>query len=158
MPCRNRPGKHFAATLKKGAIMARTRPQATTPGAGEPNAERRSEERCILDAALLFRCMDMLRIDSKELAADDPLLYRELQGRCTLCRSRLECVEDLAADFDYERWVRWRTYCPNSTMLTAIGAVQNCIAAPQVTGQNAPEPRHNASPDRLPACKPSQPG
>ena len=113
-----------------------TRPsEPNIAGAGERSPEPQSASEsvvsstCCLDAALLFRCMEMLRIDRGELAADDPLLFRELQGRCTLCRSRDECVEDVAEAFDDERWVKWRMYCPNSAMLIAIGTVQNCVAA-----------------------------
>ncbi len=47
------------------------------------------------DASLLFRRMAALQIDRDELASDDPLLFRELQGLCTLCRSKERCVRDL---------------------------------------------------------------
>src|SRR6266567_2914294 len=86
---------------------------------------------CFFDASLLFRCMDRLQIDWDQLANDDPLLFRELQGRCALCRSKEECVGTLAQGFDDPRWDRWRQYCPISTMLTVLGAVQNCGRAAQ---------------------------
>jgi len=73
--------------------------------------------------------MDMLQIDRNELAKDDPLLFRELQGLCALCRNKEECVRELAHEFDDARWDRWREYCPNSSTLTTIGAVQNCALA-----------------------------
>ena len=86
---------------------------------------------CFYDASLLFRCMAALQVDRGELAADDPLLFRELQGRCTLCRSKETCVEDLAIGFDDAGWDRWRGYCVNATTLTTLGATQNCGRAAQ---------------------------
>jgi hypothetical protein len=83
------------------------------------------------DTSLLFRCMDMLQIDRKELAKDDPLLFREFQGLCALCPSKKECVSDLAHEFDDARWEKWREYCPNSAKLIMLGAVQNCALAAQ---------------------------
>jgi hypothetical protein len=37
----------------------------------------------------------------------------------------------LAHGFDDARWERWREYCPNSSTLMTIGAVQNCSRAAQ---------------------------
>jgi len=87
--------------------------------------------RHVYDAGLLFRCMNMLQVEKCDLAADDPLLFRELQGRCSLCRRKRECVQDFAHPFDHDRWERWQEYCPNSAMLTLIGAIQNCGHAAQ---------------------------
>jgi hypothetical protein len=95
----------------------------------ETVGEGRSVPRCVFDADLLFRCMELLGIEQRALAVDDPLLFRELQGRCCLCPSKDECVEDLAEAFDDERWVKWRMYCPNSGTLIAIDAVRNCVQA-----------------------------
>jgi hypothetical protein len=75
--------------------------------------------------------MDMLQIDRPELAKEDPLLFHELQGRCALCRDREECMRELAHEFDDTSWDKWREYCPNSSTLLAIGAVQNCARAAQ---------------------------
>ena len=85
----------------------------------------------IINGGLLFRCMDMLAIDRSELAQDDPLLFRELQGRCAACRSRVTCAEEQAQELDDAGWDAWRGYCPNSATLLAIGAVQNCARAAQ---------------------------
>jgi hypothetical protein len=87
--------------------------------------------RYFYDASLLRRCMDMLQVDQSDLARDDPLLFRELQGMCALCRNKEECAQDLAHQFDDVRWDRWWVYCPNSAILTIIGAVQNCGRAAQ---------------------------
>jgi hypothetical protein len=85
----------------------------------------------VFNGGLLLRCMDMLQIDRNELAKDDPLLFRELQGRCALCRDRETCERELAHEFDDADWTEWRAYCPNSATLTTIGAVQNCARAAQ---------------------------
>ena len=85
----------------------------------------------IFNIGLLFRCMDMLAIDRSALAQDDPLLFRELQGRCAACRGRATCARELAHELDDAGWDAWRAYCPNSSTLLAIGAVQNCARAAQ---------------------------
>jgi hypothetical protein len=81
--------------------------------------------------ALLFRCMPMLQIDPDELAMDDPLLFRELQGLCSLCGCKTECTDDLARQFDEVSLEKWRQYCPNAATLTMLAAVQNCALAAQ---------------------------
>ena len=83
------------------------------------------------DASLLFRRMAALQVDRDELASDDPLLFRELQGLCTLCRSKERCVLDLAQECVELANPAWREYCPNATTLNALGAVQNCARARQ---------------------------
>ncbi len=80
--------------------------------------------RAFVDGSLLFRHMSLLRIDRGELAQEDPLLFRELQGLCALCRNKEECAEDLRHKFDDARWHKWWDYCPNSSMLGQIRAVQ----------------------------------
>jgi len=59
------------------------------------------------------------------------LLFRELQARCTLCRSKERCVLDLAQECDEPGNREWREYCLNATTLNALGAVQNCARAAQ---------------------------
>jgi len=83
------------------------------------------------DASLLFRRMAALQVDRDELSSDDPLLFRELQGLCTLCRSKERCVLDLAQESDKSGPAGWREYCPNAATLNALGAVQNCSRAAQ---------------------------
>ncbi len=56
------------------------------------------------DANLLFRWMEMLQVDRSDLARDDPPLFHELQGVCTLCLSKEECAQDLVLDN-----ARWNT-------------------------------------------------
>jgi len=66
-----------------------------------------------------------------ELASNDPLLFRELQALCTLCRSKERCVLDLAQECDEPGNQGWREYCLNATTLNALGAVENCARAAQ---------------------------
>jgi len=87
--------------------------------------------RYFYDSSLLFDCMDRLQIDRRELADNDPLLFRELQGRCALCLRKAACAEDLARPFDDAGWARWQEHCPNAATLATIGAVQNCPRAAQ---------------------------
>jgi hypothetical protein len=83
------------------------------------------------DASLLFRRMAALQVDRDRLVSDDPLLFRELQALCTLCRSKERCVLDLAQEGDERANREWREYCLNATTLNALGAVQNCARAAQ---------------------------
>jgi hypothetical protein len=102
-----------------------------------PSRSEKSKQQCSqCDAGLLFCCMDMLQIDRTKLMRDEPLLYRELQGVCTLCPNRQECSLDLAAGkFDagnwQNTWEEWWLYCPNSAMLRTIGALQKCGRSPR---------------------------
>ena len=87
--------------------------------------------RQLCGVALLFRCMPMLQIDPDELARDDPLLFRELQGLCSLCACKAACTDDLARKFDEVSLGKWSEYCPNAATLTMLGALQNCAVAAQ---------------------------
>jgi hypothetical protein len=89
------------------------------------------------DASLLFSCMDVLQIDHGRLARDEPLLYRELQGVCTLCPNKRDCSFDLLGGFASMRWDEWWLYCPNSAMLTTIGALQKCRHPPHYNNASA---------------------
>jgi hypothetical protein len=108
---------------------------STRSGGGMPDRAR-----YCYDASLLFRRMAILQVDRDELASDDPLLFRELQGLCTLCRSKGRCVRDLALEGKEAGRQEWREYCPNATTLNALGAVQNCswaarhLKTPRSTG------------------------
>jgi hypothetical protein len=123
--CRNRLGSRSAGPRSEPAIAG------IAAGPAQAAAEIPGVTVHVLNGGLLFRCMDMLQIDRAELANEDPLLFHELQGRCALCRDRAECMRALAHGFDDARWERWREYCPNSSTLMTIGAVQNCSRAAQ---------------------------
>ncbi|HJZ29926.1 MAG TPA: hypothetical protein VKF35_02430 [Hyphomicrobiaceae bacterium] len=96
-----------------------------------PSGEALDLPRHSYDASLLFRRMAALQIDRDELASNDPLLFRELQALCTLCRSKERCVLDLAQECDEPGNQGWREYCLNATTLNALGAVENCARAAQ---------------------------
>ena len=96
-----------------------------------PSGEALDLPRYSYDASLLFRRMAALQIDRDELASNDPLLFRELQAVCTLCRSKERCGLDLAQECDGPGNQDWREYCLNATTLNALGAVQNCARAAQ---------------------------
>ena len=81
------------------------------------------------DASPLFRRMAALQVDREELARNDPLLYRELQGLCALCHDKERCVLDHAQEYDGGGKQSWRDYCPNATTLEALATIQNCPRA-----------------------------
>jgi hypothetical protein len=107
------------------------------PSRGRKTPKLAKRECHAQDADLLFCCMDMLQIDRSRLMRDEPLLYRELQGVCTLCPNKQDCSFDLASGFDGVRWDEWWLYCPNSAMLTAIGALQKCRHPPHYNSASA---------------------
>jgi voltage-gated potassium channel len=88
------------------------------------------------DASLLFHRITLLQIDRDELSREKPLLLRELQGLCTLCGSKLECLRDLERERETGEPQNWHEYCPNAATLHALGALQNCPLAAQTL--NAP--------------------
>jgi len=75
------------------------------------------------DASLLFWRMATLNIDREGLASEDPLLFRELQGLCTLCPSKQQCIRDLASDLRAARM----EYCPNAGSLNLLEALACCL-------------------------------
>jgi hypothetical protein len=81
------------------------------------------------DASLLFWRMAMLHIDRAWLAADDPLLFRELQGFCTLCPSKPRCIRDLASDLGATAM----DYCPNVGTLNLLEALACCLGPQRST-------------------------
>jgi hypothetical protein len=122
---------------RRGAIASfahgRLSTDQTSDVVENPGASGEAPElpRYSYDASLLFRRMAALQVDRDELASDDPLLFRELQAVCTLCRSKERCVLDLAQKSDGLGNQSWREYCLNATTLDALGAVQNCARARQ---------------------------
>jgi hypothetical protein len=76
------------------------------------------------DICLLLRRIAALKIDPDALDRADPLLFRELQGLCSLCRSKGRCARDLAhyaADLD------WKGYCPNAATLIELARSRSAI-------------------------------
>ena len=109
----------------------RLSPAQATDVVGDAHSSGEAPARYSYDASLLFRRMAALQVDRNELASNDPLLFRELQARCTLCRSKERCVLDLAQECGEPGNREWREYCLNATTLNALGAVQNCARAAQ---------------------------
>jgi hypothetical protein len=86
------------------------------------------------DASLLFRRMALSQIDRTELEENDPLLFRELQGICTLCQRKDRCIAKLAEPKD-DHSDGWREYCPNASALATLAMEQNCgLARPYGAG------------------------
>jgi hypothetical protein len=69
------------------------------------------------DVRLLLRRMAVLDVAPDQVNSADPLLFRELQGRCSLCQSRAICACDLAQDAADAQSRDWQDYCPNAAML-----------------------------------------
>ena len=106
---------------------------------GEPRPDQS------VDTDLLFRRMDALQVDRRELEKEDLLLFDELQSVCASCRSKEECTRDLVHELNDARWDKWLAYCPNSAKLRAlwrvatIGRVEGkvpclCAAMPPTRG------------------------
>jgi hypothetical protein len=72
------------------------------------------------DVGLLLRRMAVLNIDPNEVDSADPLLFRELQGLCTLCQSKEPCACDLAHNAADAGFRDWRQYCPNAATLSLL--------------------------------------
>jgi hypothetical protein len=66
---------------------------------------------------LLISRMTVLDIDPGELNNADPLLFREMQGLCTLCRQKAECMLDLE---QHDASLSWKVYCPNAAALASL--------------------------------------
>jgi hypothetical protein len=98
-------------------------------GCTAPIVEILNVPRYCFDASLLFQRMALLQIKRYELARDEPLLLRELQGRCTLCASKTACVRDLERECRTGEPQDWPEYCPNAATLTAFGILQHCPRA-----------------------------
>jgi hypothetical protein len=77
-------------------------------------------------SATLACCFVAWMCCKSKLARDEPLLYRELDGICTLRPKKRVCALDLTDGFEGMRWDEWWLYSPNSAMLTTIGALQKC--------------------------------
>jgi hypothetical protein len=59
-----------------------------------------------------------LGIDQASLARTEPLLVRDMQRVCGLCRDKAHCHADLAGGTSAENY---RGYCPNAPTIDALG-------------------------------------
>jgi hypothetical protein len=83
-------------------------------------------EPSIRHAQLMARRMERLQLDAEELADAEPLLFQELQAGCLLCECPERCAHALLDDTVDPGWQDWRDYCPNSTKLSMLSALQAC--------------------------------
>jgi hypothetical protein len=90
------------------------------------------------DIDLLLRRMAVLDIEPDEVDSADPLLFRELQGLCTLCQSKGPCAYDLVYDDADAGFRGWREYCPNAATISLLSrtdqASSSRIYSPRVYG------------------------
>jgi len=80
------------------------------------------------DANLLSRRMVALGLDPYELTLSDPAVVRHLQRQCTLCKSRKDCLLDLAQECKGAACRdngKWREYCPNAAALNMLIVLQS---------------------------------
>jgi hypothetical protein len=80
----------------------------------------------VRQAALLHRRMRSLLADSDDFARSEPLLFRQLEIRCSRCESTTRCACDLALNSIDPRNEDWRNYCPNAPMLKMLSTLQAC--------------------------------
>ena len=59
-----------------------------------------------------------LGIDEADLARTHPLLVRDMQRVCAMCRDKAQCDGDLAAGTTAEHY---RDYCPNAPTIDTLG-------------------------------------
>ena len=59
-----------------------------------------------------------LGIDAEALVRTEPLLVRDMQRVCSLCRDKAHCHGDLAAGTAPEHY---KEYCPNAPSIDALG-------------------------------------
>jgi hypothetical protein len=71
-------------------------------------------------AALLERRMTELDLAPAEVLQTEPGVFRDLQRVCSLCKSKKQCVRDLARSPDD---AVWKNYCPNVGTLLALDAL-----------------------------------
>ena len=70
----------------------------------------------------LPKLLASLGIDQASLARTEPLLVRDMQRACGLCRDKAQCHTDLA---DGTSAGHYRDYCPNASTIEALGETQH---------------------------------
>ena len=85
-------------------------------------------------AIALANCGEWPCLMLRQVNSTDPLLFRELQGRCSLCPSRATWARDLAQDAANAQSRNWREYCPDAAMLGFLSrtARANILLSAQV--------------------------
>ncbi len=71
-------------------------------------------------ADLLFRRMDALDLDPKEVSQTEQRTLQDLERVCAMCESHRRCARDLRSDSTNPVW---EDYCPNAATLKALNAM-----------------------------------
>jgi Family of unknown function (DUF6455) len=66
----------------------------------------------------LPKMLKALGIDEGDLARTEPLVLRDMERVCTLCRHKRQCDRELAAGTATEHYER---YCPNASTIDGLG-------------------------------------
>ena len=66
----------------------------------------------------LPKMLKALGIDGADLARTEPLLVRDMERVCTLCRHKRQCDRELAAGTATDHY---EGYCPNASTIDGIG-------------------------------------
>lgn len=64
------------------------------------------------------KMLEALGIDLENLVRTEPLLVRDMQRVCSLCRDKAHCHGDFAAGTAAEHY---KEYCPNAPTIDALG-------------------------------------
>lgn len=64
------------------------------------------------------KMLEALGIDAEDLARTQPLMVRDMQRVCALCRDKAYCHSDLAAGTTAEHY---KDYCPNAPTIEVLG-------------------------------------
>jgi len=65
------------------------------------------------------KMLEALGIDLEDLVRTKPLLVRDMERVCALCRDKAQCHGDFAAGTAAEHY---KEYCPNAPTIEALGA------------------------------------
>ncbi len=65
----------------------------------------------------LYHLLDALHLDPEPLRSADPVIMRDLQRSCIVCRDKKRCRHDLAAGIAAEQF---RDYCLNAKLLESL--------------------------------------
>jgi hypothetical protein len=75
---------------------------------------------------LLVRRMRALHLDPDRFATNEGSLFAELTRLCARCESGSQCQRALDDEFTDPGWQAWRDFCPNSTTLRVLAALEGC--------------------------------
>ncbi len=68
-------------------------------------------------AELLFRRLEAIDLDPKEVGQTERRTLQDLERVCAMCESHRRCARDLARDSEDPVW---EDYCPNAATLKAL--------------------------------------